>query len=160
MPASLRIDAQGLSKAKKTIGKLVDAGHDLTPAFNDVGEYLVRTTKERFRDQEAPDGTPWKPLSENYRKSKKRNADKILTLDGYLSGTINHNAYRERLEVGSPMEYAGTHQFGAEAGSFGTTSSGNPIPFGEIPERVFLGLSMPDAAEVEQIVADFFESKV
>lgn len=160
MPASLRLELIGLDAAGRRLGKLADAGRNLTPVFADIGEYLVRTTKDRFRTQTAPDGTAWKPLSELYRKRKKRNKDKILTLDGYLSGTINYNAARDHVDVGSPMIYAGTHQFGAAKGSFGTTESGRPIPWGDISERPFLGLSIDDAAEVELLVRDWLAGQL
>lgn len=160
MPASLRLEFVGLTATGRRLGKLADAGRDLTPVFSDIGEYLVRVTKDRFRTQTAPDGTSWKPLSELYRKSKKRNKDKILTLDGYLSGTINYNAAREHVDVGSALIYAGTHQFGAAKGSFGMTESGRPIPWGEIPERPFLGLSKADAVEVEQLVVDWLSDQL
>lgn len=58
MPASLRLELIGLNAAGRRLGKLANAGRDLTPVFADIGEYLVRTTKDRFRTQEAPDGTP------------------------------------------------------------------------------------------------------
>ena len=32
---------------------------DLTPAMRSIGELLVNSTRERFRDEEAPDGTRW-----------------------------------------------------------------------------------------------------
>ncbi|MYE03151.1 MAG: hypothetical protein F4Y03_18125, partial [Alphaproteobacteria bacterium] len=73
MPASLRLELIGLDAAGRRLGKLADAGRDLTPVFADIGEYLVRTTKDRFRSQTDPSGRPWKPLSESYRKRKKRN---------------------------------------------------------------------------------------
>lgn len=160
MPASLRFELIGLDAAGRRLGRLADAGRDLTPVFADIGEYLVRTTKDRFRSQTDPSGRPWKPLSDDYRKRKKRNKDKVLTLDGYLSGTINYNAARAHVDVGSPMEYAGTHQFGAAKGAFGSTATGQPIPFGEIPERPFLGLSRDDAAEVELLVRDWLAGQI
>lgn len=58
------------------------------------------------------------------------------------------------------MIYAGTHQFGAAKGSFGTTESGRPIPWGDIPERPFLGLLIDDAAEVELLVRDWLADQL
>ena len=37
-----------------------------------MGEHMINTTRERFRDEKAPDGTPWAPLSETTLKRKKR----------------------------------------------------------------------------------------
>ncbi len=158
--SSLRLDFVGLDEAGQRLGALAAAGQDLTPVFADIGEYLVRTTKERFRDQKDPTGKPWAPLSEDYKARKKRKRDKILTLFGFLSGSINFRAAPAHLDVGSPMIYAGTHQFGAEKGSFGTTSKGQPIPWGDIPARPFLGLSNADQVEIGRFVTDYLADSV
>lgn len=57
--------------------------------------------------------------------------------------------------MGSGLIYAGTHQFGAQKGPYGSTSKGQPIPFGDIPAREFLGLSYADREEIESTVSDF-----
>ena len=57
--------------------------------------------------------------------------------------------------TGSPLVYAGTQQFGAEEGSFGSASGGRPIPWGDIPAREFLGLSDADGDEIEVILRDY-----
>ena len=153
--ARISIDVVGIDDVERRLGRLADAGRDLTPLMADIGEYLVRTTKDRFRDQEAPDGTPWAPLSESTRRRKKINKDRILTREGYLGGTIAFRASPDEVLVGSNLIYAGTHQFGAEKGAFGSTSRGSPIPWGDIPARPFLGLSDADADEIREIVADY-----
>ena len=66
-----------------------------------------------------------------------------------------HRATSHSVEVGSLFVYAGTHQFGAEKGSFGSTAKGTPIPFGDIPARPFLGLSDADGDELTDILRDF-----
>ena len=151
---TLKVEALGIEEAESRLRRLVLAGQDMTPAMNSIGEYLVRTTRDRFDDEEGPDGTPWKPLSENTKARKRRNADKILTLDGYLRGNLVYRSTPHSVDVGSPFIYAGTHQFGAERGSFGSTSKGTPIPWGDIPARPFLGLSDADGDELTDILRD------
>ncbi len=56
------------------------------------------------------------------------------------------------MEIGSPSIYAGTHQFGAAKGAFGSTSKGAPIPWGDIPARPFLGLSDADEADIRDLI--------
>ncbi len=158
--ARISIDVVGIDTATKRLGALAAAGQDLTPVMRDIGEYLVRVTKDRFADERGPDGTPWQPLSEATRKRKRRNKSRILTRDGFLGGQIPFQAGPAEVLVGSPLVYAGTHQFGAEKGSFGTTSKGSPIPWGDIPAREFLGLSDADAGEIEDLVADYLLSKL
>ncbi len=158
--ATLRLDLVGLDDAGRRLSELAAAGQDLTPVFRNIGEYLVRTTKDRFRNQEDPTGKPWASLSEDYKARKKRNRDKILTLDAFLRGSITYHAAPAHLDVGSPMIYAGTHQFGAPKGSFGTTSKGRPIPWGDIPARPFLGLSDADVDQIGRLVTDYLAESV
>lgn len=142
-------------EAVVAFNRLVAAGTDLTPLMRDIGEHLLRTTRDRFADEKAPDGTPWAPLSETTKARKTRNAGRILTESGILGGQLAYRASSDELMVGSPTIYAGTHQFGASRGAFGTTSRGSPIPWGDIPARPFLGLSGDDEDEVAALVSDF-----
>lgn len=158
--ARISIDIVGLDTAQQQLNDFAAAGNDLTPVFRDIGDYLLRTTRDRFRSQTAPDGSDWAPLSEFYKQRKKRNRDKILTLYGNLSGTLAYQASARELLFGSPMIYGGVHQFGAAKGAFGQTGSGQPIPFGDIPAREFLGLSPADEVEVAELVGDYLEGQL
>ena len=155
----LQVEATGLDHVNAVLERLAGL-QDLTPAMRDIGEYLLRTTRDRFDEEEAPDGAPWAPLSTSYKARKRRNAGKVLTLDGHLRGNLTYQAGRDRVEVGSPSIYAGTHQFGAERGAFGTTSRGDPIPWGDIPARPVFGLTGADRDEISDIVLDFLSEKV
>lgn len=106
------------------------------------------------RGRRGAGGTSWKPPSESAKARKRRNADKILTLEGYLRQPV-FRATAHSVEAGSPLIYAGTHQFGAEKGSFGSTAKGTPIPWGDIPARPFLGLSDADRDELTDILRDY-----
>ena len=143
----------------RAINQLVDAGKDLTPVMRDIGEHLLNTTRERFKDEQAPDGTPWASLTESTKQRKRRNTGKILTESGDLRGHgLVYQARRDLVEVGSPLIYAGTHQFGAEAGAFGSMSNGAPIPWGDIPPRPFLGVWTDDEAAILRILTEHLES--
>lgn len=146
----------------RALDRLAGAGKDLAPAMREIGEHLLNTTRQRFTDEEAPDGTPWAPLSETTKRRKRRNAEKILTESGALRGHgLVYRAGRDRVEVGSPLIYAGTHQFGAAKGAFGPTPNPLPnvsgeisIPWGDIPARPFLGVSDDDPRKILAIVND------
>lgn len=146
------VDAAAVAEA---LNRATARARDMTPLMRDIGERLLHTTRERFVSHSAPTGEPWSPLSEDYKQTKKKNQHKILTYYGILRGQLNYRASRDQVEVGSPTIYAGTHQFGAQRGAFGTTSGGAPIPWGNIPARPFLGLSDEDEAEVVQLANDF-----
>jgi phage virion morphogenesis protein len=118
---------------------LQDKLGNLTPFYQDIGEALLNSTRRRFETQTAPDGSPWAPLSPGYEKRKKKNKDKILTLEGLLRGLLNYDASADALLVGTPLGYGSTHQFGR----------------GNIPARPFLGLSTDDTEMILDALADW-----
>ena len=158
--ASMKVEVIGEAKVRRRLDNLVRAGRDAAPLMRDIGEHVLNATRDRFDSMTDPDGDPWAPLSDATKRRKKRNADKILTLDGDLRGNLTYRADRDSVEIGSPSVYAGTHQFGAARGAFGTTSRGGPIPWGDIPARRFLGLSDADRAEIEELARDYLDEAV
>jgi phage virion morphogenesis protein len=80
----------------------------------DIGELLLIIHQARFRAQQAPDGTPWQPLSPAYRKRKRKNQDKVLTLDGHLRNTLRYQLDGDDLLFGSDRPYGAIHQFGGK----------------------------------------------
>ena len=149
-------------RLRRALAETAEAGRDLAPAMRSIGELLLNSTRGRFGTQRSPDGVPWAPLSDTTRRRKRRNADKILTERGHLRGTIAYRAGRDFVEVGSSRVYASTHQFGAKKGEFGgvrTSLPGRsffqPIPWGDIPARPFLGLSDEDETAISQELLDY-----
>ncbi len=128
---------------KAAFDRLLEAGGDLEPAFRDIGELLLISHRERFRAQESPEGTPWEPLSPKYRARKRRNRDKILVFEGWLSGQLTYAAGPDRLVFGTNKIYGATHQFGD--------------PARNIPVRPFLGVSENDRGEIFDILQDHIE---
>lgn len=141
------------------------------PLLLSIGEYLAESTRMRFRVAKAPDGTPWAPNTQTtmeryiaarggYSKKSgrisKRGADlamakKPLTGATRQLGTqIIYQADDELLQVGSNRIYARVMQEGAAAGSLG-----GGAPWGDIPERNYLGLSASDRSYINQEIADY-----
>lgn len=159
------------------------------PMLKLVGETLVDSTKQRFRVSRSPDNTAWEKNSPDTIEAYVAKFKSSFTKSGELSKagsrraagkkpligetralgtTINYRVVGDTLYVGSPMEYAATHQFGAKMGQYGRysqlfrrtkykegdfrrnagTVKGFPIPWADIPPRPFLGLSAGDRAEV------------
>lgn len=152
------------------LSRLAERMANLLPAMQDIGEALSEGTKQRFGQSADWDGHAWAKNSQttvsmylgttkgNYKKngslSKKgaaRSGRKkpLIGETRSLSTTIDYQASKDRVTIGSPMEYAGTHQFGAKRGAFGS-HNGRPIPWGDIPARPFLPLddsgNLPTAA--------------
>ena len=130
---------------------------DTTPARPELGEYLIESTKDRFRRKEAPDGTPWAPNSPLTIERKGR--DDALVGESKRLGREFH--YRlegdDGLSFGSPLEYAAVQHFGAEQGEFGRSDRNTPIPWGDIPSREIIGLSADDEYTAIEIFADYLD---
>ncbi|MCU8219780.1 phage virion morphogenesis protein [Vibrio vulnificus] len=143
---SVRINDAEIQDA---LNQLIKRGLDLTPAMANIGEELLISHDQRFRDQKSPDGVPWAPLSETTKSLKAKNVDTILVLNGVLSGTLNYQASSDNLLFGSPLEYAATHQFGR------TTTANSMIPNKEIPARPFLGVDDGDREMILETLSDY-----
>ena len=131
---------------------LVDAINDPSPLLAELGEYGLRSTRERFKSQTAPDGTAWAALQPWYQKEKRRNKNRILTLNGYLRGQMTWQLVGDRtVEIGSNLPYAAVHQFGATIKPRAAKVlmfRGHVAKSVTIPARPYLGLSDEDRSEI------------
>ena len=155
----INVELQGHPQAQATFNRMLKAGADFTPAMRQIGETLLNSTRQRFADEEAPDGSKWPDLSPVTKARKQSHADRILHESGALSGSINYRADSRSVSIGSTREYAGTHQFGALQGSYGRTSRNGPIPWGDIPPRPYLGLSQDDQSQITKILLAHIHSQ-
>lgn len=140
-------------EASATLERLAAQLEDMTEVMQDLGEFLMESTKGRFKQGVAPDGTPWAPKSEatkqRYQKNRKTPLVDMRPLFGESGRLHNEITYalgsdRSSVEIGSNLIYSGVMQFGAAQGAFGAMANGSPIPWGNIPARPFLGLSDED----------------
>lgn len=139
--------------AQATLGALRKAVAQLEnpqPMFNDMGEYLLRSHSTRFKQQQTPDGQPWTPLSPRYKKQKKKNADRILFLDGYLANTLRYQTSPSELQFGSNRPYAALMHFG------GVVQTGKGQA--NHPSREFLGVSERDAQRLNKIALKYLQA--
>lgn len=172
MAEAIRIEIED-REVRAALSTLLSRGANLRPALEEIGEFLVETTKRRFETSTAPDGSKWMGNSDltiaRYLNSFKgsRKKDGSLSKKGAerlagkkpligetrsLSSTIDYQVAGNTLEVGSPLEYAGVQQFGAKARQFNGVA-----PWGDIPAREFLGLSSDDSAGTLDILAAFLD---
>ena len=151
--SSIKITTQGDRAISEVLQQLLEQSQDLTPALNDIGEYLLEAHQQRFIDQQTPDGTRWEPLSPT-TLARKRRGDRILTEEGNLANNLHYQiangSSSASLEFGSHEEYAAMHQFG------GTTSPQSMMPNKEIPAREFLGVAPFEEKEVLDIIYEYF----
>tara|TARA_Y100001938_G_C7914782_1_gene341401 strand:+ start:50 stop:538 length:489 start_codon:yes stop_codon:yes gene_type:complete len=143
---------------------LQNAIGNVDPALKEIGDYLIDSTKQRFIKSEAPDGSRWKDNSPvtllNYASRFKTKRARISRLQNKKpgigeTGTLSDAIYKQVgsgvLELGSPLKYASTFQFGAKKGQYGKRT-----PWGDIPAREFLGLSDDDQEATLDIIRAHF----
>jgi len=130
------------------------------PMFEEIGEYMLEATRQRFIRGEAPDGSAWAPKRpstlERYKRLGYGNRTRPLIGAGQrLSREIVRNATRSGVTIGSALIYSGVMQDGAARGAFGTDRRGRPLPWGTIPARVWLGISAADDAAIVDIADEY-----
>lgn len=111
--AGARIEID-LADVQAKIDDVIGALEDAKPLLQNILEFLHRIHRKRFVDQESPDGNGWAALSPRYLKRKHRNKNKILTLRGYLSGTLVGQIFDDGLAFGTNQKYGAIHQFGGD----------------------------------------------
>lgn len=166
--------------AGKALGDLLERLGDLTTPLNDIAEYLHQSTDDRFRQQVAPDGSPWAPLAPSTLARKK--GGRILRDKGTLQDTLRHSVSNDELSFGTDRPYGAIHQLGGKVqhaarsqqvyfrrgkdGSVGnrfvkksTSNFSQWVSRGahhsEIEARPYLGLSSEDNTEVLAIIHDY-----
>lgn len=136
------------AQVSAALAELFDAVASPIEAMQDIGEFMVKSTKERFPLGTAPDGTPWAPNSP-VTLSRKRDPRPLFGESGRLSSQIFYEADAGGVEWGSPAIQSAVMQFGAPKGSLGPNA-----PWGDIPARPFLGVSETDKDAIIDIVQE------
>lgn len=108
--------------AATAINRVIAAGKDLQPLFDDIGASMVISTQHRFETESDPAGKKWAPLAKSTLRRKKGDA-RILRFRNRLYGSITHNATPSYLEWGTNVVYAAVHQFGATIEHFARSQS-------------------------------------
>lgn len=161
MVADLTIRVHDL--AGPAADRLLRRMRDLTPVMDAIGDVLEGGVERRFDAQVAPDGTPWPPSIR-----ARLVHGQTLTDTARLRRSITHEAHHDRVEVGTNVVYAGTHQFGATIRPVKAKALVFNVPgFGwvtakevTIPRREFLGVDREDAAKIVATFEDFLEGEL
>lgn len=158
------------------LGRVIEAGRDLTPLFDHLGPSLVGSTQQRFETETDPQGRKWIPLRPATIRAK-RGDTRILRRRNILWGSLTFNVGPAFLAWGTNVAYAGIHQGGgtiekfarSQKATFAKTRKGQmrfakkrtkaksrvvkPITIGAhsvtIPARPYLGI---DAADKQLII--------
>jgi phage virion morphogenesis protein len=159
-------DEINLKKFKRGLYLLEQAGRNLTPILEQIGEEMVQNAWDRFGREETPDGRPWASdaASTVAEKQAKGRILKILQSSGMLRNTINYRVDGSNLAVGSPQDYAEHHQLGKPGPwiikpkakkALAWDGAAHPVKGVKHPgikARPFLGLSEDDKAAIRRIL--------
>lgn len=142
--------------SRDAIRKSLALMRDMTPVYQDVVEYMIQATRERFVTGIAPDGTKWAPKQQStldrYKRLGYGNLDRLLIGPGHrLAREVVGLANSQGAVIGSALIYSRVMQDGAQKGAFGTNARGRPIPWGRIPARTWLGISRDDEVKIIDI---------
>lgn len=167
------IEIEGLDKINQKLLRVQERVGNMYPLMTAMGENLVNTTKERFETSTAPDGSRWASNSQstylallgkshtnksgrlNKRGISRVQSKRPLILNDVLHDDIHAQVTANTLIVGTSQKYATTQHFGAKKGEFGTSKRGNPLPWGDIPARPFLGMSDTDKRVVSDMIGEY-----
>jgi phage virion morphogenesis protein len=151
--------------------------------LSDIGEYLLRSTRDRAAQELSPDGQRWRALEPNYAKWKsgKRPGVPILKFDNHMIGDqLSHQVEGDTLLVGTNAPYGAAHQLGADikiparqaevffhhaqgevSPHFVNKAKSNfaqavtiPAHIVTLPARPWLGISSDDADEIVALSRD------
>lgn len=147
------------------LGRVSQILSDATGMMNEIGDYLVEKTENRFKSQTAPDGTAWAPRAPSTLNRYKKAGIKfggILHVSGQLGQSIFHEHNSTSVRIGTPEKYAGIQQLGAAQGAFGAFMGKDKngrdhfhhLPWGDIPARPFIGVSDEESEGVLDIVSE------
>ena len=132
---TIKLDDSDLQQLLDRVARLPGT---LAPIMKNIGLAVVQGAQERFRKEQAPDGSPWKSLDPDYAASKR--GPGILREMGQAGGLFGSLTYRvapSGVEIGTNKVYAAHHQFGSDT----------------LPARPFLGLSDDDRADILDVIA-------
>lgn len=127
-----------------------------------IGEVLVSSTKKRFEDEEAPDGTKW---PKSYRASA--SGGQTLSDKSHLKNSISYQANATGVEVGTNNKYAHVHQDGMEIKAKNVKFLRFQVGGGwvrkqkvTIPKRPFLGVSDDDMEEIDGTILEHIKGRM
>ena len=156
--------------------RMSDKARRLSPAFKNIGEELLRSTRERFEQQVDPEGHRWQRLkmSTRLRKRLLGLSSKTLIERGYLRDSIRYQADSNGVRIGTNRIYGAIHQLGGRTSAhvikpknkkaLSWPGARNPVkgvhhPGSNIPARPFLGVSAQDKERILEIIADHLEAR-
>jgi phage gpG-like protein len=154
-----------LAAASAQLAELEAKARNPASGLKTIGEKLLRVQLDRFRDQSAPDGSPWQPLRPLTIETRGGKTGPILRRSGLLMRSSNYRVAGRTLSIGISGVQAGVQQFGATIVPKKAKRLAIPIPAAKgarpmvgfayamkvtIPARPMVGFGPKDQRAVEQ----------
>jgi phage virion morphogenesis protein len=177
--AGVRIE--GHDEALATLREISGRVSNPRELFDNIGKYLVSSTRRRFETGVGADGSPWPPSLRVLA-----HGGKTLVDSARLMQSVTFLAADNAVEVGSNVDYAAIHQFGGDIKQsarsqdlhfkkhkrtgkllkgFRKAKDGNVTQTVQIPARTitmparpFLGIDDDDAAQITTIAETWLAS--
>jgi phage virion morphogenesis protein len=155
---------------KALLKQIQQRSENTTPVMKTIGQIIRTSVVRNFEKGGRPKWAGHSSLTEALRGAGKPVLRK-QGMAGGLMGSMHVRATNDEVIVGTDKVYAGTHQYGAEKGSFGTFTfavkshqrKGRQVkahnrtaklPWGDIPARPFLMVQDEDWTEIKAALKD------
>lgn len=164
MTAEIRITIDPGSPGVAKLEKLIQQAENKAGLLKNIGEALLETTRQRFKDQKDPQGRAWaplKPLTIELRGA----AGPILWRSGHLQGdSLSAQIEGDALRIGPSAIYGAVHQFGAtiegKKGPLRIPLKGGGAAYAlkvTIPARPYVGFGPDDEKAATETSQDWFD---
>lgn len=142
---------------------------NLSPVMDEIGLYMITSTRQRIEDGVTPEGKRFAPKSPATIQSylaggfkKGASAGPLIRTGDMMGMSLHHEAGPDFMELSSSALYAAVMHFGAPNGSLGaysgTDKNGRAFngvaPWGDIPARPFMGFSEQDRTNITDLIAE------
>lgn len=163
MNAPVNVQTVGLEPVITLLQRMQQNAGNLRPALAEVGDKFAARIIEQFAQGKSPYGVRWAALSavtQNRNKGKRRGGEPLRDTGALIASISSYVNGNSSVSIGSGLNYAGLHQFGARQGQFGRTRRNGPIPWGNVPARPYMPiqngrtvLPLDWSAEAEEVVS-------
>lgn len=141
------------SAVRGAFDRMLAAGGNPAAYLPAIGAALTSSTRLRFADSRAPDGSPWKAVI--------RGGQPLRNTGVHLMNAVSYRVEGNSVLVGVPPTWARIHQFGgtvrAKGAGYLRFRIGNRWASKKavtIPARPFLGISTDDRASIVGILRE------
>lgn len=130
-----------VQQALQRLARALPLGGSMAPAMRVIGRIGTSEVQQRFRDEESPEGVPWKPSVRALREG-----GKTLTLTARLRRSFTYLAQNASVAIGTNVVYAAAQHFGRSrtASVFEALKAGRGAQAARatgLPAREFMGFS-------------------